>query len=87
MLAQLDPQQGFDRATLVHGAIAFGRIGQRRADHIVPRDASKPLIDLVSSEDRQEVVLKGGHISVAAGANASKRMWPKLDAWLAERST
>jgi len=55
-------------------------------DHIVPRDASKPLIELVGSADKEEVVLKGGHISVAAGANASKRMWPKLDAWLSTRS-
>jgi polyhydroxyalkanoate synthase len=55
-------------------------------DHIVPRDASKPFIELVGSEDKEEIVLKGGHISVAAGANASKRMWPKLDAWLGTRS-
>jgi polyhydroxyalkanoate synthase len=55
-------------------------------DHIVPREASKPLIELVGSADKEEVVLKGGHISVAAGANASKRMWPKLDAWLSTRS-
>jgi polyhydroxyalkanoate synthase len=84
---------------LYHGTLEVGGRNVRLADitvpllhvvaehdHIVPRDASKPLIELVSSEDRQEVVLKGGHISVAAGANASKRMWPKLDAWLAERS-
>jgi polyhydroxyalkanoate synthase len=56
-------------------------------DHIVPYDAAKPLIAAVGSEDRQEVILKGGHISIAAGANASKRLWPKLDQWLSERST
>ena len=56
-------------------------------DHIVPRDASKPLIERVASSDKHELVLKGGHISVAAGANARTRLWPKLDAWLAERST
>jgi len=32
-------------------------------------------------------VLKGGHVSVAAGMNAVKRLWPKLDSWLSERST
>jgi polyhydroxyalkanoate synthase subunit PhaC len=56
-------------------------------DHIVPYDAAKPLIAAVGSEDKQEVILKGGHISIAAGANASKRLWPKLDQWLSERST
>lgn len=56
-------------------------------DHIVPYDAASPLIAKVGSKDKEEVVLKGGHISVVAGANAVRRLWPKLDAWLSERST
>ena len=55
-------------------------------DHIVPRAASAPLIDRVGSADKEEVVLKGGHVSLVAGANAQKRLWPKLDQWLQERS-
>jgi polyhydroxyalkanoate synthase subunit PhaC len=55
-------------------------------DHIVPPAAARPLIASVSSADKEEVVLKGGHISIAAGANAHKRLWPKLDKWLSERS-
>ncbi len=55
-------------------------------DHIVTYEASKPLVDKVGSANKQEVILKGGHISVAAGANAVKRLWPKLDSWLSERS-
>jgi polyhydroxyalkanoate synthase subunit PhaC len=55
-------------------------------DHIVPRAASAPLIDMVGSTDKQEVVLKGGHVSLVAGGNAIKRLWPKLDQWLQERS-
>mgnify|MGYP002780420136 CR=1 FL=1 len=56
-------------------------------DHIVPRAASAPLIDKIGSSDKQEVVLKGGHVSLVAGGNAVKRLWPKLDLWLQERST
>jgi len=56
-------------------------------DHIVPYGAAKPLIEGVGSTDKEEVVLKGGHVSVAAGGNAVKRLWPKLDAWLGKRST
>lgn len=56
-------------------------------DHIVPRAASAPLIDMVGSTDKEEVVLKGGHVSLVAGANAVRRLWPKLDQWLQERST
>ncbi len=55
-------------------------------DHIVPYEAAKPLIETVASEDKQEVMLKGGHVSLVAGANAVKRLWPKLDSWLSERS-
>lgn len=55
-------------------------------DHIVPYNASKPLIANIGSVDKEEVVLKGGHISLVAGANAAKRLWPKLDSWLSERS-
>ena len=56
-------------------------------DHIVPYDAAKHLIPMVGSTDRQEVILKGGHVSLVAGANAIKRLWPKLDSWLCGRST
>jgi polyhydroxyalkanoate synthase len=56
-------------------------------DHIVPYDAAKHLIPKVGSTDKEEVMLKGGHVSLVAGANAIKRLWPKLDSWLGERST
>ncbi|GAC1330898.1 MAG: alpha/beta fold hydrolase [Beijerinckiaceae bacterium] len=55
-------------------------------DHIVPYDAAKPLIASVGASDKEEVVLKGGHVSVVAGPNAIKRLWPRLDQWLGERS-
>lgn len=56
-------------------------------DHIVPPEAAQPLIQRVGSRDKQEIVLPGGHVSIAAGPNAVKRMWPALDSWLEERST
>lgn len=56
-------------------------------DHIVPYDAAKHLITKIGSEDKEEVMLKGGHVSLVAGANAIKRLWPKLDNWLGKRST
>ena len=55
-------------------------------DHIVPYDAAKHLIAKVGSNDKEEVMLKGGHVSLVAGANAIKRLWPKLDSWLGGRS-
>ena len=55
-------------------------------DHIVPRGATAPLIGLVGSAEKEEIVLKGGHVSIAAGANAVRRMWPAVDRFLARRS-
>lgn len=56
-------------------------------DHIVPADASKGILDLVSSADKKEIVLKGGHVSLIAGGNAVYRLWPQLSGWLSERCT
>ncbi len=39
-------------------------------DHIVPYDAAKHLIAKVGSTDKEEVMLKGDHVSLVAGANA-----------------
>jgi polyhydroxyalkanoate synthase len=56
-------------------------------DHIVPSAASAPLIEKVGSTDKEQVTMKGGHVSLVAGGNAIKRLWPKLIDWLGERST
>lgn len=55
-------------------------------DHIVPTAASAPLLGMIGATDKEEVVLKGGHVSLVAGANAKKRLWPKLVEWLGTRS-
>ena len=55
-------------------------------DHIVPTAASAPLIEMIGSVDKEHVTLKGGHVSLIGGPNAVRRMWPKLDEWLAEKS-
>ena len=56
-------------------------------DHIVPTDASAPLLGMIGSTDKEEVMLKGGHVSLIAGPNAVRRLWPKLANWLGTRST
>ena len=55
-------------------------------DHIVPYEAAKDLVPMVSSEDKQELCLKGGHVSLVAGPRAVGRLWPTLSDWLSERS-
>jgi polyhydroxyalkanoate synthase len=55
-------------------------------DHIVPYEASRALVPMAGSADKTEVMLKGGHVSLVAGANAVHRLWPRIETWLAERS-
>ncbi len=55
-------------------------------DHIVTTAASAPLIGLIGSADKEQIVLKGGHVSLIAGPNAVNRMWPRLDTWLGAKS-
>ena len=55
-------------------------------DDIAPIDATRPLTSLLGSEDKEDVVLKGGHVSLVAGRNAWFRLWPKISEWLGVRS-
>ena len=55
-------------------------------DHITPYASAKDLVSMVGSRDKQELVIKGGHVGLVAGRGAQTRMWPALDAWLAPRS-
>ena len=56
-------------------------------DHITPYASSRDLVTLAGSRDKQELIIKGGHVGLVAGRGAQARMWPALDAWLAPRST
>jgi polyhydroxyalkanoate synthase len=56
------------------------------ADHIVPLGASQPQLALVGSADKELVVLAGGHVGLAAGRKAVQTLWPRVAAWLAQRS-
>ncbi|MFM6989712.1 MAG: alpha/beta fold hydrolase [Rhodoferax sp.] len=55
-------------------------------DHITPYASSSDLVNLAGSKDKQEIVLKGGHVGLVAGRGAQTRMWPALEGWLAPRS-
>jgi len=57
-----------------------------KEDNIAPPGCVRPLIEAVSSRDREYVELPGGHISLIAGRGASVHCWPKVAAWLASRS-
>jgi polyhydroxyalkanoate synthase len=55
-------------------------------DHITPPCQSKAILSKVSSKDKELFSVPGGHIGIMAGSGANKRTWPKINAWLGERS-
>jgi len=56
-------------------------------DHVVAHESTAPLMTQTSSQDREEIVSKGGHVSLVAGPSALRRLWPRVDEWLGRRST
>lgn len=55
-------------------------------DHVVPYAASRDLVQIVGSRDKEEWLIKGGHVSLVAGVGAVTRTWPRIVEWLAPRS-
>lgn len=55
------------------------------ADHLVPPAATKPLNDLVSSEDKTLYEFQGGHIGVFVGSRSQKELAPAIAKWLIAR--
>lgn len=55
-------------------------------DHVVLHGATQPLMTATGSTDREEIIAKGGHVSLVAGPGALRRLWPLIDAWLGKRS-
>jgi polyhydroxyalkanoate synthase len=56
------------------------------ADHIAPPPGTKPLLELVGSDDVTCIDRPGGHIGLMAGSKARKEIWPDIAEWLSPRS-
>ena len=54
-------------------------------DNIVPTASSAPLLDLVSSRDKQHLHLPGGHVGAVVSKHAAKTLWPQLSGFWARR--
>ncbi|MEQ1897132.1 MAG: alpha/beta fold hydrolase [Vicinamibacterales bacterium] len=54
-------------------------------DHITPPCQSESVMAKVGSADQEVIRIRGGHIGIMAGGQAS-RTWPQIDGWLAPRS-
>ena len=56
------------------------------ADHIAPPPGTRPVLDLVASEDVTHLDRSGGHIGLMAGSKAREEIWPDIGEWLRVRS-
>jgi polyhydroxyalkanoate synthase subunit PhaC len=72
--------------------VDLGRIEQNLlvvtagADHIAPPPGTRPLLDVVASEDVTHIDRPGGHIGLMAGSKAKNEIWPEIADWLRPRS-
>lgn len=55
-------------------------------DHICTVPQAEVVMRLVSSQDKEFLAFDAGHIGLVAGGDAKKNLWPKLRAWLEQRS-
>jgi polyhydroxyalkanoate synthase len=78
------------------------RIGNRRVDlgliranllNVIATDdyvslpcRSEGLLRVVGSSDKQDLRVPGTHVDGMAGIRAAQNTWPRIQAWLAERS-
>ncbi len=55
-------------------------------DHLVPPSASRPMKDLVGTDDYSEVSFRGGHIGIYVSGRAQKEVPSAIHDWLAKRA-
>ena len=56
-------------------------------DHIVPLASAAALLDGVSSPDKAQLELGGGHVGAVVSRKAAQGLWPQLSRWWVARDT
>lgn len=62
-------------------------IGAGDRDQLVPAHAIEPILAMVGSEDVSFSLIPGGHMGIMSNIKTANTFWPKLSAWLKQRST
>jgi polyhydroxyalkanoate synthase len=55
-------------------------------DHIAPPESSEPLLEKISSEDKQSMAFPTGHIGISVGSKPAYEFWPRVCDWIIARS-
>ncbi|MCW2684117.1 MAG: Poly(3-hydroxyalkanoate) synthetase [Blastococcus sp.] len=74
-----------DRVHLSDITVPFLAVRGTR-DHIVPAEATAPLIDLIGSPDKHELVLDAGHMGLVVGRTAARTTVPRIIDFVRRRS-
>ncbi len=56
-------------------------------DHLVPPSSSLAMEQHVGSPDVASMSVSAGHVGLAVGSTAHRKLWPDVAQWLAQRST
>lgn len=56
-------------------------------DHIVPPASTRGLVELVGSDDKDEIELPAGHVGLIVGNGGRKRCMPAMSGWIKSKST
>jgi polyhydroxyalkanoate synthase subunit PhaC len=57
-----------------------------KKDHICTPPQAAALMNYISSQDKEFLVLNAGHVGLLTGSGAKKDLWPKLGSWLEAHS-
>jgi len=52
------------------------------SDTIAPRPTTSAVLQKIGSADREELLVKGGHVGIVVGRTAKQDLWPKVGDWL-----
>ncbi len=52
------------------------------SDVIAPRPTTSAILSHVGSEDKAEIIVKGGHVGIVVGKAAATDLWPNVGEWL-----
>jgi polyhydroxyalkanoate synthase len=55
-------------------------------DTLVPPESSIPVMNLVSSTDKEMLKFGSGHIGISVSSKAHRELWPKVSEWIEARS-
>ncbi|MGA9341159.1 MAG: class III poly(R)-hydroxyalkanoic acid synthase subunit PhaC [Rhodanobacteraceae bacterium] len=55
-------------------------------DHLVPPSASRPLKDVIGTDDYTQLAFKGGHIGIYVSGRAQREVPPAIHDWLGQRA-